>query len=251
MPRFFPAFTLLILLVALPACSPPPPVASVSTAFPVAAVVPVPPELTAALAAYRASGPKGWAFTQTSVGTGKNLIERFDPRVRGPARWTLLRKDGREPTDEEQKEYRQQSLAKNEAEGGGVRDQLDLVTCALVARDERTATYQFALRPADKGDTAAAHMRARFTLDFPTGAIVRVELSNFEHFSPVISLKIDEASTIMRYSLPSADQPSLLIDITMKLRGRRLWFRSFTQDMSMSYSDQVSAVSPGGEVTPK
>jgi len=251
MPRLFSTFTIVALLAVLPACSPPADDVGHRLKTAKTTIIPMPPELTTALSAYRASGPKGWAFTQTSVGTGKNLIERFDPRVRGPARWTLLRKDGREPTVEEQTEYRQQSLSKHEAEGGGVRDQIDLSTCALVARDDRTASYQFALRPADKQDTAAAHMRAVFTLDSPTGAIVRVELSNFEHFSPVISLKVEEASTILRYSLPNTDQPCLLSDISMKLKGRRLWFRSFTQDMSMIYSDQVRAIFPNSEVAAK
>ncbi len=232
----------LIVLAALPACSPPPPAAGVSTASTTVAIIPVPPELTAALAAYRAGGPKGWAFTQTTSGPKKNLVERFDPRMRGPERWTLLSKDGATPSEDDYRSYRQTSAAKADADtASSVRDQLNLATCTLFASDERTSTYHFALNPASKEDTAAPHMRAAFTLDRPTGAIVRVELFNFEPLSPVLSLKIDEARTVMSYTVPADGRPSLLSEISMKLRGRRLWVRPFNEDMTMRYTDQVDA----------
>jgi hypothetical protein len=84
-------------------------------------------------------------------------------------------------------------------------------------------------------------MRAAFTLDRSTGAIVRVELFTFEPLSPVLSLKIDEARTVMSYTLPADGRPSLLSEISMKLRGRRLWVRPFAEDMTMRYTDQVDA----------
>jgi hypothetical protein len=239
LPRLALAVAALGFFASLPACKQQSPAGSTTG---LGAAIPVPPELTAALAAYRATGPKGWAFTQSTEGGGRNLVERFDPRVRGPARWTLLSKDGHAPNEEEQRTYRQESLGKNSGDtASSVRDQIDLATCALVASDERTATYHFALHPAAKADTAAVHMRAAFTLDRPSGAIVRVELFSFEPFSPVLTLKIDEARTIMSYTVPSGGQPSQLKEITMKLRGRRLWMRSFTEDMTMRYSDQVNA----------
>lgn len=232
----------LALLAALPACGDRRPAAPASSA---SAVIPVPPELTAALAAYRAAGPKGWAYTQSTSGSDKNLVERFDPRLRGPERWALLQQDGRTPTEDELREYRQASAAKSDGDtASSVRDQLDLASCSLVAEDERTATYQFSLVPATKADTAAVHMHARFTLDRPAGVITRMELFNFEPFGPVTSLKIDEARTTMRYSLPAEGRPSLLEEITLKLRGRRLWVRSFSQDMTVRYTDHVDAAAP-------
>lgn len=236
--RFLIPLAALALLVALPACSPTPP----AVVAPAGVVIPVPPELTAALAEYRAAGPKGWAFTQTSTGPKKNLVERFDPRLRGEARWTLLTTEGRAPTDEERLDYRRTSAAKAESDtASSVRDQLNLATCTLFASDERTSTYHFAVNPASKEDTAAQHMRAAFTLDRPSGVIVRVELFNFEPFSPVLSLNIDEARTIMVYTVPADGRPSLLSEITMKLRGRRLWVRSFSQDMSVRFADYENA----------
>jgi len=241
----------LVLLTAVSACSPRPSAAAGASASPAAAIIPVPPELTAALAAYRAAGPKGWAFTQTTTGPKKNLVERFDPRVRGPGRWALLQKDGATPTEEDQRAYRQTSAAKNDADNpSSVRDQLNLATCTVAASDARTTTYHFAVNPASKEDTAAPHLRAAFTLDRPTGAIVRVELFNFEPFSPVTSLKIDEAHTVMLYTVPAEGRPSLLSEITMKLRGRRLWVRPFNEDMTMRYTDQVDTTAAPASAPP-
>jgi len=233
------------LLVALPACQPPQPAASTVASAPALAPIAVPPALTAALAAYRAGGPKGWAYTQTSEGGGKNIVERFNPRFRGPTRWTLIKQDERTPTEEELRDYRQKSVTKTDGDTAStVRDQLDLATCTLIAEEGRTSVYHFAIRPAVKEDTAAVHMRAAFTLDRPTGTITQVELFNFEPFSPVFTLKIDEARTIMRYTLPEDGKPSLLSEISMKLRGRRLWVRKFSEDMTMRFTEQSDASTP-------
>jgi hypothetical protein len=45
----------------------------------------------------------------------------------------------------------------------------------------------------------------------------------------------------MDYSLPTADRPSLLLSVTLKVRGRAFWFKSLDQDMTVTYSDHESA----------
>ena len=94
----------LAFLLALAACQPAPP-APPATA-PLAVLAPIPADLAAALDAFRAEGPKGWAFTQTTTGGGRDRVERYDPSRRGPARWTLLSEKGRAPSDAEQLRYR-------------------------------------------------------------------------------------------------------------------------------------------------
>jgi hypothetical protein len=62
---------------------------------------PMPDELRAALKTFQAEGTKGWAFTQATEGEGQSLLERFDPRRPEFQRWTLLQKNGINPTAEE------------------------------------------------------------------------------------------------------------------------------------------------------
>lgn len=230
---------ILALLAALPACSPPPSAAA-GTALP--AVSPLPADLSAALDSFRAEGPKGWAFTQTTRGDNKDVVERYDPRQRGSLRWTLLQKDGRPPTEEEQRRYRDTRPPLDSS--ANVAAQLDRATATLAARDEHTTTYEFRLIPGSAEDKVAAHMRARVTLHHATGAIVRVEMFTAEGFKPATSLVIDEARTTMAYSLPTDTLPSLPQEVTMHVRGKRFWIRDFEEKVVSTYSDHEDAGKP-------
>ena len=237
--RLVLAASALALLVALPACAPAPDPAAENFG----ALLPaLPPELASALDRFRAEGPKGWAFTQTTTGDGKDRIERYDPRQRGAARWTLLSEKGAVPTEDAQRRYRETRPAFDSS--SNLASQLDRSRAALVSRDERSATYEFALTPASETDTAAPHMRARVTLDLPSGAIVRVELFNFRPFKPAGSLTIEEARTTLLYAPPADGRPALPLESTMKIRGKRFWIRDFEQTVTSRFSDHEDASKP-------
>jgi hypothetical protein len=197
----------------------------------------LPPELHAALDTYRAEGPKGWAFTQTTSGEGRDRVERYDPRARGAARWTLLLENGVPPTEAEQQRYRDTRPPFDSA--AGLAGQFDRHRAALISEDVEAATrtYEFALKPASETDTAAAHMRARVTLHRPTGSIVRVELFNFRSFKPATSLTIHEARTLLVYAPSDGERPALPLESSMLIRGERFWFRAFEQSLRSVFSD--------------
>jgi hypothetical protein len=233
------AFAVLVsatLLAVLPACSRPP-VAHPADSLP--ALSPLPAELVAALDGYRAEGPKGWAFTQTTSGGGKERVERYDPRKRGAARWTLLSDKGAAPSDEEQKRYR--DTRPNFDSAANLAAQLDRASAVLAAEDETSRTYQFRLIPGGENDHAAPHMRARFTLDRASGAISRVELFATGPFKPASSLTIEEAHTTLLYSLPAGDTPALPREVTMHVRGKRFWIRPFEEKVVSTFSDHENA----------
>ena len=166
-------------------------------------------------------------------------MERYDPRRRGADRWTLLSEKGATPTEAEQQRYRDTRPPFDSA--ADIANQLVRESAALAAQDERTTTYEFHLRPGSEKDEAAAHMRARFTLDHPTGAITRVELFNIGPFKPASSLTIHEARTTLVYSLPTDTRPALPQEVTMHVRGERFWIRDFEQKVTSTYSDQEDA----------
>ncbi len=224
----------LVCLAALPGCAPRYDAASAEFG---PLLEELPPALHAALDSYRAEGPKGWAFTQTTSGEGKNRVERYDPLGRGPARWTLLLENGVPPTEDEQRRYRDTRPPFDSA--AGLAGQFDRQRAALVAEDAEagTSTYEFALKPASETDTAAAHMRARVTLHHASGGIVRVELFNFRSFKPASSLTIHEARTLLVYAPPAEGRPALPLESSMRIRGERFWFRAFEQSLSSVFSD--------------
>ncbi len=198
---------------------------------------PLPSELNRALKLFRAEGAQHWAFIQTTESGGKSLVEHFDPSKPEFSRWTLLKKNGTEPTEPELKDYQERLSRRTNGTAPNVKDQIDPATCEQVSSDNLRDAYRFHLQTGDKGDRSAAHMTATFTLHKPTGVIERVELTAFEPFSPMLTVKITEAKTTMLYSLPEADRPSLLQKITVSRRGRAMWLKSLDEDMTVTYSN--------------
>lgn len=214
-------------------------------------LTPPPAELLAALKGFRAEGPQGWAYTLTTTGADKDRVEHFTPRVRGGARWTLISENGKAPTEEEQQRYRNSRPVFDAA--AGLVGQLALETVDVVARDEKTATYEFALNPANSGDTGAQHFRAHFTQDVATGAILRVELFAVRAFKPARSLTILEARTTIAYLPPADGRPALPSEVVMHVKGKRFFYADFSQDVTSRFSDHeyVPLAKDADESTPE
>lgn len=202
----------------------------------------VPPELEAALKDFRTEGTFGWAFIQKTESESKSVVEHYDPSKPEVLRWTLMQKDGLPPTEKETKNYREQQTRRTGGQTApNVKNQIDHDSCTLVDDDGVRARWRFLLRPGATDDYSAAHMTATFTLHRPTATIEQVELASFEPFSPVFSVKIAEARTLLEYTLPDADRPTLLKRVTMRVRGRALWLKSLDSDLTVVYSDYVYA----------
>lgn len=240
--RLVPAL-LLPLCLAFSACSPTPPAAAAASATPPLEVLAtVPAELTEALNNFRAEGPRGWAFTQTTSGSDKSRVERYNPRLRGSARWTLLSEDGVPPTEAEHDKYRATRPTFDSA--AGLATQLDRHSVAVVARDETSTTYEFGLQPVSDEDKAAPFMRARFTYDHMTRAFTRVELFNVQAFKPAFSITIQEARTTLTYLPPAEGLPALPHEVVMHVRGQRFFFANFEQTVTSRYTDHEYVAAP-------
>lgn len=202
----------------------------------------MPDELSAALKDFRAEGPKGWSFTQTTTSGERSRIERFEPLGKYSIQWVLLKQDGRAPTADEVEKYTELKARRSSNETApNVKDQIIPDSCEILSETPERGVYRFQLKPGDSDDSSAAFMRATFTLHRPSATIERVELASTGPFSPVFMVKVADARTVMIYSLPSGETPSLLKEVTVHVRGRAMWFRSLDQDMTVSYSDYVYA----------
>ncbi len=203
------------------------------------AAAPIAPEIEAALKDFRTEGTRGWSFVQTtSAAGGKSLVERFDPLKPETSRWTLLKKDGREPTEKEKKEYAEKQTRRTRGDTApNVKNNLNLETCEMIADEGERARYKFRLKPGGDEDKSAAFMAVTFTLHRPTKTIERVDLANVQPFSPMFTVNVEEARTVITYSLPEGDRPTLLKEVTVRIRGTTMWFKSMNDDMTVSYSD--------------
>jgi hypothetical protein len=196
-----------------------------------------PRELTTALETFRGDPPRGWSFTQTTSADGKSLVERCDAAKSEFDRWSLVQKDGRAPTPDELKDYGEARSRRSRAgTAPKLVDQFLLDSLETVADTPEHATYRCPLRRGETRDTTAAFLRATIVLHKPSHTIESVELANTEPFSPTFGVKIAELRTLMTYSLPEGDTPSLPQKVATHVRGRAFLFKSLDADMTVTFS---------------
>ncbi len=196
------------------------------------------PQFLAALEDFRTEGPKGWAFTQTSVSTERSRVETYDPLTASHLRWNLITENGETPPSSTLENYRQQQTRRT---GGNtapnVKEQLILESAELQSDDGERQQWHFRLEPGGGDDRSAEHMASTLTFHVPTSTIERIELASFEEFSPVFGVTVESAKTVIQYSLPADDTPSLLQKIEVSIRGDAFYFKSIDSDMVVSYTD--------------
>jgi hypothetical protein len=206
---------------------------------------PVPPELEKALATFQSEGTRGWAFTQTTQSSDSTLVERYDPSKPEFNRWKLLQKDGREPTEAEVKTYKDAlGRGNREQAAPNVKNQVQQDTCEPLGEENGRARYRFQLKPGGEDDKSAEHMVVIFSLHLSTGTIERVELVSVRPFSPMFGVKIEEARTVIDYTLPDEARPTLLKEIHVSVRGRAMLFKSLDRTMAVTYADYSAPAPP-------
>lgn len=201
-----------------------------------------PAPLAAALANFRTDGAPGWSYVQTSVAGTESLVERYDAEQMEFTRWSLIAKNGRPATESEQREYREKQTRRS---SGGtapkITESLDLTRVEVVSEDSRQTVYSCCLKPGEQGDKTAKHLRAILVLNKVAGTIERLEIFSTSAFAPTLGIKIAEMKTVMHFSVPAAEMPSVLLKVTTQLRGRAFFFRSLDQDLTATYSEHVKA----------
>lgn len=209
-----------------------------------ASVVAQPPAtLEAALKTFRAEGPAGWSFVQTSVAGRESLVERYDSSMPEFDRWSLVSKNGRPAHAEEQRDYREKQTRRSR--GGHaprITESLDLTTVETLADSPERTTYRCQLKRGDANDKTAAFLRATIVVHRPTATIESFELGSIGEFSPSAFVLIKEMKTTMTFTLPVAEKPSLLLSVVTRLRGRAFYFKSLDEDMKVTYSEHTKAV---------
>ncbi|MBC7367586.1 MAG: hypothetical protein H7343_12395 [Undibacterium sp.] len=208
-------------------------------------VAAVPAEVRQALQAFRTEGPKGWSFTQTTSAEGRQLVEHYDAGQPEFRRWTLITQDSQPPSALDTKNYREKFTRQSRGgDGPRLNQQIDLATLTTLADTPDQTTFTARLKTPENGDRTAAFLRAIFVWNKGSQTIKSFTIESIESFSPTLGVKIAEMRTTMTYSRPSADRPSLLENVTTRLRGRAFWLKSLDADMIVEYSDYKPAVAP-------
>jgi hypothetical protein len=194
------------------------------------------------LTQFRSEVPQGWSYLQSTTAEGQSLVERHDGARPEFDRWSLMRKNGREPTEDERREYRETRSRRSRA-GTAPRlaEQIDATTAEVRHEDAARTTFECRVRPGDPGDRTAAYLRARIVVHRASRTIETLELRSTGPFRPALGVWIEEMFTRLTFSLPAADRPSLPLRVETRLRGTAFWFRSLDAAMTIAFTDYTRA----------
>ena len=165
-------------------------------------------------------------------------MERYDAAKPEFDRWSLVEKNGRAPNAQELKDYAEaRSRRSRTGTAPTLVDQLLLDALETVADSPETATFRCPLRPGESRDKTAIFLRATIIVHKPTHTVDSIELSNVEPFSPTFGVKISALKTLMTYSRPAGDSPSLPQKVATQVRGTAFLFKSLDGDMTVTFSN--------------
>ena len=198
----------------------------------------IPPAVSQALADFRPEGPKGWSFTQSTRAAGRSLVERFDSTKPEFNRWTLLAEDGKDPSPEAARRYREKFTRHSQNSGAPrLNQQIDRTTLTMLTDTPERTTYQARLKATEAEDRTAPFLRVVIVWHKSAATIESFAIENIAPFSPAFGVKIQEMRTTMTYTLPAPDRPALLDRVSTRLRGRAFWFKTLDDDMQVTYTD--------------
>jgi hypothetical protein len=199
-----------------------------------------------ALTALDETSMDGWAFTERLIRNGTEVLLRHDPaRPRGE-RWKVISVDGRPPTAKEIEEYtghREKGEDEERGEGEDKEQSAVIETDSLVFIEESPTHLVYGFQPAPEGeddDEAKAfneHVDGVLRIAKSGPYVESIEMRSREPFSPMLSVKIKEFSTIMTFA-PVGDEGTVLpSSVVMNMKGRALLFKKINEKVETSYSE--------------
>jgi hypothetical protein len=204
----------------------------------------MPEYLKAALSHFSPGLPSGWAYSVATSRGVDRAVERFDPSATVELQWTLLERNGRKPSEDEQKKYR--SYKATFAENPRIaftRGDLDLGSLHLERDDALRAEYSCRFR-SDIGDQLLSHLRLVLIVNREPAFVEKSELSLVAPFSPVLGMKNLELEMRTTFSPPTSSRPSLPLQTMAHFRGKFFLVIPIEEDLQSDFSDFVFAPEP-------
>lgn len=198
-----------------------------------------PPDyFTAALSHLSNDAPRGWAYNLTTQRDADFSTERYDPSRPPGGEWTLLMRNGREPTAEERKNYQRYkaSNASPTARATFEKGDIDVTSVELVREDAERAQFVARFR-ADISAPLLQHVFLLLTIDKLSPRVESYELRLARPFSPALGVRMHELLVTMKLTPPTADRPALPSEMVSRFRGRLFFFVSMNENLQVTYSD--------------
>jgi hypothetical protein len=196
-----------------------------------------------AFAAIDGQAHRSFAFTETTVEDEVRLVGRYDPGMPAEQRWTLLSVDGREPTDREREDYREDRHDGFDDDEDSDReiDMIDFDTLRLVEETDDDWLFEFVPIIDDEEDDDGRKFMKNVR---GTVRIVRdghypawMEMRNHKTIRPAFGAKISHFLTRLTFGPATEGGPIVLRTMDVQVKGRAALVISFDVSESTQYSE--------------
>jgi hypothetical protein len=176
-----------------------------------------------------------WAFNQTRFEEGRVWVGRYDPRLPSRERWVLITVDGREPTEDEIEEYRDEQDEPSNSDEHHIEAIVDPDRLTLIG--ETDDHWQFEFVPNDDDDAFFANVRSTLKVDKAGRYLSEMDLRSLRPFKPAFGVKMKEFHTRLTFSPISDEGPVVPRSVDVKVRGRAFLVVSFDETTSIANTD--------------
>ncbi len=191
---------------------------------------------------------RDWAYTETSTEEESTYVGRYDPRSEDP--WELLSIDGRKPTDDEARAWRERK-----GDHRGDRDDDENVELKFITPDtitlieETPEHWLFGFQPKGDGDDEREiefmrHIEGRLRVVKDGHYVQSIDMRNSQPIKPAFSVRINTFVTTLTFG-PAADGgPIVPQTIDVHVRGRAMLAVRFDETETIRYTDYEYAGAP-------
>ena len=187
-----------------------------------------------------------WAFTESSTEEEVTYVGRYDPRQEDP--WTLVSVDGREPTDDEARDWLSRKGHGREDEDDEDDDGDDGIEVTFVAPESITLIEEtdehwlFGFEPnIDVEDDREAkfmrHVEGRLTVIKDGHYVGSIDLRNSKPIRPAFSVRINTFVTTLTFGPAAPDGPIVPLTVDVHVQGRAMLAVRFDETEMLRFSD--------------
>jgi hypothetical protein len=180
-----------------------------------------------------------WAFTETRLVDGKPWVARFDPRLPGDRKWTLLFVDGRPPTEAQFREFLDE---KDGDDSDDDSDRIEVVNAeTLELIDETDTRWIFRFDPEEDASEFVENVDASVRIRKDGPWVEVIEMHNNADIEPGFGTKIRTFLVRMEFGRAIDNGPVVPKLMDVELSGRTMLFIGFSENERVEYSNFVFA----------
>jgi hypothetical protein len=196
-----------------------------------------------ALSAMEDASLDAWAYTQTMIENGTEVVIHHDPARPEGRRWSLISVDDRPPTEAENEKYLERARDDGGEEDSEIRAMIEPESLTLIEETETHAIYGFRPVADDEEDRKIYdHLEATLRIAKSPPHVEAIEMSSPKPFSPAFGFKIKRFELILTFA--PVEGEVLPSTVSTRIAGRAMLFKKVDEAVRVTYSD-YRRVDPG------